>query len=233
VENWTDSTVSKGAKNLAYYDTAESKYWLVGGGGGGKVLAGVCKSGTAASWQSAEKSMKDGHIVVWPLILPDEYDSSKTYGVGDQVIISASGHDTTIEYREGDLVTYKEYIGGTAVGYNNECEDVVYKATQGHPPGEFNVGGTGAENWARVLEPIKRWKAVGSDPIEGPPAAANGDWELQQGVRYINDTGCDVQWAHGMSTPPEQGHYVEGHVGSDILVWYDCNIIPGWVNIEE
>tara|TARA_R110000824_G_scaffold11663_6_gene51126 strand:- start:2003 stop:6985 length:4983 start_codon:yes stop_codon:yes gene_type:complete len=234
VENWTDSTVSRGAKNLAYYDTAESKYWLVGGGGGGKVLAGVCKSGIAASWQSTEKSMKDGHIVVWPLILPDEYDASKTYGVGDQVIISASGHDTTIEYREGDLVTYKEYIGRASegVGYNNECEDVVYKATQGHPPGEFNVGGTGAENWARVLEPIKRWKAVGSDPIEGPPAAANGDWELQQGVRYINDTGCDVQWAHGMSTPPEQGHYVEGHVGSDILVWYDCNIIPGWVNIE-
>ena len=35
VENWSDSLLAAGTKTLAYYDTAECKYWIVGAGGGG------------------------------------------------------------------------------------------------------------------------------------------------------------------------------------------------------
>jgi hypothetical protein len=74
-------------------------------------------------------------------------------------------------------------------------------------------------------EAMNNGKIIGTGPFN-----AGSGWKTLDGERILS-MGCTTWWKHGMTTPPVQGHYVEGGAGNNILVWYDCNVLPGWVTI--
>tara|TARA_R100000808_G_scaffold7212_1_gene21302 strand:+ start:5002 stop:5943 length:942 start_codon:yes stop_codon:yes gene_type:complete len=63
----------------------------------GEVTPGISSStsGAKAEWVSAENSIKDGCIHVWPLITPEDYDESTSYVAGDKILRTTS--DTCLE----------------------------------------------------------------------------------------------------------------------------------------
>ena len=224
VENWTDSTVAAGTKNLAYYDTAESKYWLVGGGGG-VVEPAISRSGSSALWVQGTHSWEDGYIDVYMLNMPAIFSANTVYYSGEQVI-KKSGVPFAASTAYG-IGTYVNFTGD-----GPDCPSRTYKAKVTI---STSVGAFDPDQWAKLGDPDGRIRythtGLYSEPIGPGPFSMASGWQAQTGLRYM-DTGCLVRWTHGMVDAPVQGHYCEGGAGTNILVWYDCNVLPGWQTIS-
>tara|TARA_Y100000593_G_scaffold78548_1_gene145971 strand:+ start:2017 stop:6522 length:4506 start_codon:yes stop_codon:yes gene_type:complete len=219
VENWTSNDITAGDKNLAYYDTAESKYWLVGGGGGGVITAGISSGGTPAKWNQQYKTFQEGCIWVWPLSTPDEFDSNTIYPNGSRVMRSIHEFSTGTLYGGGDQVLY--------TGNGVSCPSLTYVTATGHPAGiPFGDGDWVWSGCATSKQYMNTGDVIGVGSFD-----VNSGWLFMSGTTYLN-TQCVTTWKHGMRTTPVAGHYVEGGGGSNILVWYDCDIIPGWEGIH-
>ena len=215
-ENWSDISISKTEKNVAYYDSPSSSYWLLNAGGG-KVIAGVSASGTAAEYDSEYKTFKDGCIYIWPLTKPPEFSELLEYPTNSRVSREIPVFDTGTIYSTGDQVRF--------TGDGVDCPLRTYVTSTGALPGPF-TGDWSQSGCATSLQYINS----GLGTIAAGPFSTSDGWLGLVGSTYV-DTGCVLTWTHGMVTAPVQGHYVEGGAGADILVWYDCDKIKGWTSI--
>ena len=235
VQNWTETSIDAGAKTLAYYDSASSEYWPMMATPS-KIIAGVSKGGSAAEWDPDNMVLKSGCIEAWTFTTATLFDESATYPSGSLVTVQYSGYHTgPPSYVKGNKILYTGVSG---------CPAQVW---------EFVYDGSWLANsfyLDQTASTVPKWKAVGScdkgetwinrgggaaasnNKIIGPgPFSDTSGWVSFPGSKVLN-TGCTASWSHGMTTAPVQGHYVQGGGGSDILVWYDCNSLPGWVTIS-
>ena len=218
-ENWSEISISKTEKNVAYYDSPSSSYWLLNAGGG-KVIPGVTVSGTPAGYNSEYRDFKDGCIYVWAMTKPSGHNPSIEYAPNARVSRNISVWDATTIYVTGDQVRYS--------GAGSLCPLRTYITLTGAPTGAVP---TGTDYWslsgcASSLQYIN----TGITTITTGVFDINTGWLPLAGETFV-DTGCQLVWSHGMTTTPIQGHYVEGGAGNDILVWYDCDIMRGWTDL--
>ena len=216
-ENWSDISISKTEKNVAYYDSPSSSYWLLNAGGG-KVIPGVAVSGTPAVYDPNYRTFKDGCIFVWPLTTPSGFDATLSYASNDRVVKDIAAFDASTVYNSGDLVRF--------TGDGPSCPNRTYIAPTGSPAQAFSTGVWTASGCSTRTQYINS----GLSTIGPGSFSLDSGWLALTGTTYV-DTGCMLTWSHGMVTSPVQGHYVEGGAGNDILVWYDCDIIKGWTNL--
>ena len=216
-ENWSDISISKTEKNVAYYDSPSSSYWLLNAGGG-KVIPGVAVSGTPAVYAPNYRTFKDGCIFVWPLTTPSGFDATLSYASNDRVVKDIAAFDASTVYNSGDLVRF--------TGDGPSCPNRTYIAPTGSPAQAFSTGVWTASGCSTRTQYINS----GLSTIGPGSFSLDSGWLALTGTTYV-DTGCMLTWSHGMVTSPVQGHYVEGGAGNDILVWYDCDIIKGWTNL--
>ena len=230
VENWTNNALTAGDKNLAYYDTAESKYWLVGGGGG-SIVPGISSGGTPAKWNQQYKTFEEGCIWVWPLSTPEEFHTGTIYPSGARTMLSINEFSTGTWYYGGDQVFF--------TGNGPLCPSLTYVTLTGHQTGlPFEDGDwlwSGCATSKQYMNTGNLFENAAGQTLGVIGTGyfdINSGWLLMSGTTYLN-TGCLASWSHGMRTEPVAGHYVEGGGGSNILVWYDCDIIPGWEGIYD
>ena len=216
-ENWSSVSITKTEKNVAYYDSPSSSYWLLGGGGG-QVVAGVSASGTPAVYDSTYKTLEDGCIHVWAFVKPNDFNTGLVYEPNDRASISIGIFDNETTYTAGAQVRF--------TGDGPLCQYHSYVAPTGQIPGVFDTGA-----WTRSgCETSIQYINSGVTDIGPGDFGIESGWLRATGETYL-DTGCTVTWDHGMFTTPVQGHYVEGGAGNDILVWYDCEVMRGWSDI--
>ena len=231
IQNWTDDSIDAGAKTLAYYDSTSAEYWPIASAPS-KVIAGVSKGGTAAKWNPDNMVLESGCIEVWTFSKPIIFDEVSSYPSGSVISISFSGYNVGTTYPANAYISYtgvsgcpasvwKQTRGAslTAANFKTEKEDGYWTQQDGCIQGTqyINRGEGEAANNNKTIGP-------GSFNV-------SSGWVSMAAGKVLN-TGCTTWWSHGMTTAPVQGHYVQGGGGNDILVWYDCNALPGWVTIS-
>ena len=228
VQNWTESTIDAGAKTLAYYDSASSEYWPIMATPS-TIVGGVSKGGSAAIWEPDDMVLKSGCIEVWTFFPTVTFEEAGTYPSGDVVTVTYPTYTVGETYTAGSHILYTGVSGcparvyevdqtKTAENWDTEVGVYWFDAGSCQPGDAYINSGEGA--------------AASNGGTIGPGAFnASSGWISLPGPRVLN-TGCTAWWSHGMTTAPVQGHYVQGGGGSDTLVWYDCNSLPGWVTID-
>jgi len=238
VQNWTESSIDAGAKTLAYYDSASSEYWPIMATPS-KIIAGVSKGGSAAEWDPDHMTLKSGCIEAWTFTTATLFDESATYPSGSLVTVQYSGYHTGLPMIDNHDGPHKILYTGVS-----GCPAQVWEIATSHrwEPSSFDEDQTlyGSPRWKRAgsCDKGETWINSGEGQAQsnggtiGPgPFSDTSGWVSFPGSKVLN-TGCTASWSHGMTTAPVQGHYVQGGGGSDILVWYDCNALPGWVTIS-